>query len=64
MLLSMASLATAQHAHKRDNFEGVRLTDANIVHQNGMLKISVSMEFGGNADVKCSFRRSNILVYI
>ena len=47
MLLSMATLATAQSAPKRDNFEGVRLTDVSIVHQNGMLKIGVSMEFGG-----------------
>ena len=47
MLLSMATLATAQSAHERDNFEGVRLTDTNIVHQNGVLKINISMEFGG-----------------
>ena len=47
MLLGMATLATAQSAPRRDNFEGVRLSNANIVHQQGMLKISITMEFGG-----------------
>ena len=48
MLLGMIGVATAQHKKGHGtNFEGVRLTDTNIVHQDGMLKISVSMEFGG-----------------
>ena len=48
VLLSMVTLATAQHTKGHGaNFEGVRLTDTNIVHQNGVLKIMLSMEFGG-----------------
>lgn len=48
MLLSIGGHVMAQGMESRStNFEGVRLSDVDIERSNGMLYISVGMEFGG-----------------
>lgn len=48
MLVGMVGYVSAQtHDSRSANFEGVHLSNVGIEHQNGMLHITMSMEFGG-----------------